>query len=86
MIFINKAIYIDNFKVLFHFSDGIEAEIDLSHYSKKPGIFENLNNIDFFRDFSIDEELGTIAWKNGLDISPESLYFQATGRKEKWAE
>jgi len=47
--------------VRFVFSDGIEAEIDLSHYCKKSGIFKNLKNIDFFRDFSVDEELGTIA-------------------------
>ncbi len=86
MISINKARYIENYKVHFVFSDGIEAEIDLSHYCKKPGIFKMLNNIDFFRDFSINEVLGTIVWKNGLDISPESLYFQATGKKEKWAE
>ena len=86
MIFVNTAKYIEKYRVLFQFSDGIEAEIDLSHYCKKQGIFENLNNIDFFRDFYIDEELGTIAWKNGLDIAPESLYFQATGKKPEWAK
>ena len=34
---------------------------------------------EFFRKFSVNEELGVLTWENEVDIAPETLYAEATG-------
>jgi hypothetical protein len=35
--------------------------------------------MEFFRHFQIHPELGVLTWQNEIDISPETLYSEATG-------
>jgi hypothetical protein len=51
------------------------------------GVFERFNNIEFFKNFTINEELGIITWQDELDVSPETRYSEATGAPlPSWVE
>ena len=66
-----QAEYIGGFQVHVTFDDGIQGVIDFHEWLDGP-VFEPLKDQVFFRRFFIDG--GTIAWPNGADIAPESLY------------
>jgi hypothetical protein len=71
--------YINGYKIELAFDDGKKGIVDFSKYLKMGGVFERFKNIDFFKNFSINEELGIITWQNELDVAPETLYSEATG-------
>ena len=59
------------------FDDNTQAEVDFSEYLHRGPVFEPLADSTFFRQARI--EGGTIAWPNGLDIAPETLYEKVQG-------
>jgi len=64
--------YRSGYRYLIVFDDGIRAVVDFSDYLERGEIFAPLRDLDFFRQATI--EGGTIAWPNGADIAPETLY------------
>ena len=66
-----EAKYLKNYQIWLKFNNGKFGEVDLS--SELWGeVFEPLKDLNFFKDFKIENH--TIAWENGADIAPESLY------------
>jgi hypothetical protein len=63
---------LSGFRVMLRLSDGTSQEVDLEPFLKGP-IFEPLRDPARFREFTVDEELGTIVWPNGADICPDVL-------------
>jgi Protein of unknown function (DUF2442) len=73
-----SANYKGGYKIEVTFEDGATGVVDFSKYLTKGGVFEKFKDIEFFKDFKINEELGVITWGDEVDIAPETLYAEAT--------
>ena len=69
---IKQIEYKSDYSFLVVFDDGTSAVIDFSEYLQRGPIFAPLRDPAFFQQASING--GTIAWPNGADIAPETLY------------
>jgi len=74
-----SATYKGEYKVEVIFDDGKGGIVDFSKYLDKGGVFSRFQDINFFRNFKINKELGVLTWQDEIDIAPETLYAQATG-------
>jgi hypothetical protein len=72
------AEYCGDYKIRLKFEDGKSGVIDFADYKNKGGVFKQFKNLDFFKSFKVDPELGTLVWNNEIDIAPEILYSKAT--------
>ncbi len=68
------------YKIRVVFSDGINGIADLSHLAGK-GIFSLWNDPAAFEKVYVDAASGAIAWSEDVDICPDTIYFQLTGKK-----
>jgi hypothetical protein len=74
MIEIIEAEYLTDYKLKLVFSNSEVGIIDFKEYCHRVGLFSKLKDLNYFKMFKIDNELGTICWDNGLDIAPDTLY------------
>lgn len=73
-----SANYKGGYKIEVTFEDGATGVVDFSKYLTKGGVFEKFKDIEFFKNFKINAELGVITWGDEVDIAPETLYAEAT--------
>lgn len=64
---------IKDYKVELQFDDGTSGIVDISKIILFKGIFEPLNDENFFSKVVVNPDLGTICWENGADLSPAYL-------------
>lgn len=74
-----SASFIEDYKIELTFDDGKSGVVDFQPFIPRGGVFEKWNDHNYFRNFSVNQELGTITWNNEIDIAPETLYSLATG-------
>lgn len=69
----------ENFRLYLRYDDGASGEVDLSRYAGRgvfsawlePGVFEQVRLAD----------AGHPEWPKGIDLCPDALYMQLTGKK-----
>jgi Protein of unknown function (DUF2442) len=64
---------LDGFRLRLAFTDGLIREVDLSD-DLWGQMAEPLQDPDYFRQVSVDTELGTVVWPNGYDLDPDVLH------------
>ncbi len=73
-----RAEYEARFRIRLTFNDGLEASVDFQPWLTGP-VFQPLKQPAYFRKFFVDG--GTVAWPNGADVAPETLYEAASATR-----
>jgi hypothetical protein len=82
-----SAEYLGDYSLEINFGNGKAGVVDFKKYIQKGGIFARLKDLEFFKKFTVNRELGTITWNNEIDIAPETLYSEATKEPlPKWTD
>ena len=72
MIGVIKATPMEGHVLRIEFSDGAAGDVDCS-FLLTGGLGEDLREPTYFRRVTVDPELQTVVWPNGLDPAPELL-------------
>ena len=72
------AEYRGGFRIRLTFNDNSQGTVDFRPWLAGP-VFEPLKAPEYFQRFFLDG--GTVAWPNGADIAPETLYESAVRKK-----
>ncbi len=72
-----EAIPIENYKLQLTFQDGVSGTVDVSDMLDGEA-FQDWNDYQFFKKMTLDEELHTVVWPNGVDLSADTLYMEIT--------
>lgn len=68
------AKYVSDYRIEVTFDNGEQKIADFSKWLKGE-VFEPLKDKNYFQKFFVDG--WTIAWSNGADIAPETLYLES---------
>lgn len=70
---------LEEYRISLTFSDGIQGTVDLSALAGS-GVFALWNDYGEFRKVKI-ADTGELVWSDQVDLCPDSLYLQVTGKK-----
>ncbi len=73
--------HVKDYRLELTFTSGEQAELDLrDDIVGRGGVFAALEDVEVFRQVTVDREVRTIVWPNGVDFCPDVLYGRATGK------
>ncbi len=72
---VTRAEYRGGHRIHLTFNDGKAGTVDVVDWLEGP-VFEPLEDPQYFQRFFLDG--GTVAWPNGVDLAPETLYEHVT--------
>ena len=73
MLEVTKAEYIEEYRILITFNNGVSGVVDLKD-ALWGAMFEKLKDYNIFRTFEVSDVVHTIRWENDADLAPEYLY------------
>lgn len=73
LVYLKTAKYLKNYDISLEFNTGETGVVNLEGILHKYQIAKPLLDKEKFADFYLDG-WPTLAWRNGFDIAPESLY------------
>jgi Protein of unknown function (DUF2442) len=76
---INSFKVLDNYRIWLRFDDGVEGVADLSELVGK-GVFAAWRDYEFFRRAYV-ADYGSLTWPGELDLCPDALWLQITGKQ-----
>ena len=68
----------EGYRIWVEYDDGASGEVDLSDVAGL-GVFKAWLDREFFEQVHISE-FGAIAWSDEIDICPDNVYFDLTGK------
>jgi hypothetical protein len=68
-----------DYRLWLEYSDGTTGAVDLSHLVGR-GVFELWKNPEAFSRVQLSEQ-GAPTWNDSIDLCPDALYLQLTGKK-----
>jgi hypothetical protein len=73
--------HVKDYELEISFADGTVAGLDFRlRIVGRGGVFGPLESVEFFKQVAVDREAGTLVWPNGVDLCPDVLYAEATGK------
>ena len=75
---VTEATYSGKYQIDVRFADGSSGKVDFAKYLEEGTVLSKLKDLVVFKSFGV--KYGTIVWGEDLDIAPETLYLEATGR------
>ncbi len=85
IVSIQEARYVKDYRIWLKFNTEEAAEVDLRDLVFRYTAAQSIRDVEAFKNFYLDE-WPTLAWRCGFDISPETLYERATGKRVPWLE
>ena len=82
---IKNVKYLHDYTLEIVFNDGVKGTADFSDYANRGGVFSKFEDVDFFKQVFVNEELGVLTWPDDIDIAPETIYTKVTGKPLKQA-
>ena len=70
---IEKFEILDNYRIAFRFTDGLEKTIDFEPYIKENPLTKPLADLNYFKQVHLYEQGSGIYWPNGYDFDPTYL-------------
>lgn len=70
---VKEVIPADDFQLKITFENGEKKLFDVKPYLQI-GVFKELNDENLFKTVQVN--LGSISWKNGQDLCPDTLYLE----------
>jgi hypothetical protein len=76
---ITRVKILQEYRLELTFDDGVSGAVDLSHLAGK-GVFSRWLDRNEFEKVRIGAA-GELLWSDDLDLCPDALYLQVTGKK-----
>lgn len=84
---VKSVSYLDGYRLKLRFTDQHEGVIDFCQkIVGRGGVFQPLEEIEFFKQVAVDPVAGTLVWPNDVDFCPDGLYQLAMSNSEAVAQ